>query len=132
MAAVAVAAMALAAGCGSVAAQKAASTAPAAASAPASTAPATASSCTSQAYTWAHQGGGIAQLTAVGAATGAIGGDDNAIVAALSSGADTSALLARLTIDASQLGADSQEALANQPPACIPGEGAPYREAMAE
>ena len=93
---------------------------------------ATEATCAQQAYAWAHTGGGISDAHAIGTDTSKISVDDGQVVAALQAGTDTSAALSALTADASQLGADAQTALANQPPACIAGEAAPYRAAMAE
>ena len=92
----------------------------------------TVNSCQSQVQAWAQHGGGLAQLTALSADEGKISSDNRAVVVALTGNADPSAALATLTADASQLGADSQTALANQPPACVSGEAVPYRTAMAE
>jgi hypothetical protein len=98
----------------------------------AATPAATVTSCTTQTYTWAHSGGGLADLAAVGQDVSKVGADDQAAGVAIQAGGDTSAALAALTADASQLGADSQTALANLPPSCIPGEVTAYRSAMAE
>lgn len=60
-----------------------------------------------------------------------IGKDESAVVRALAGGS-ASGPLRRLTADASQLRADAHGALANLPPACIPGVISPYRAAMTE
>ncbi len=103
------------------------------ATAPAAAASATAStsSCSAQAYAWAHSGGGITEMSAIGNDAGKISKDDDAVSAALTGGDSSASALAALTAAASALGADSQTALANQPPTCI-GAAGPYREAMAQ
>ncbi len=123
------AAVALAAGCGASSPPKAAG----ASATPAAVATtSTGSSCIAQAYTWVHSGGGSAAIAAVAADFGKLTRDDRLIVQALGGNGSQARALSRTTNDASQLGADSTQALANPPPSCIPGEAAPYRAAMSE
>lgn len=118
-----IAALALA-GCGGAAPARRPSTATSA------TATASAASCTTQAYTWVHGGDdGAANSTDKDAEN--ISRADGAVKSALDSGNGLASALSTLTADASALSADARTALANQPPACIPGADAPYRSAMA-
>ncbi len=123
------AAAGLAAGCGASSPPKAAGP-PATPAAVATTS--TGSSCIAQAYTWVHSGGGSAEIAAVAADFGKLTRDDRLIVQALGGNGSQARALSRTTNDASQLGADSTQALSNPPPSCIPGEAAPYRAAMSE
>jgi len=52
------------------------------------------------------------------------------LAAALESGGDTTAALTGITTDAGNLATAANNALANLPPSCIPGEVGPFRKAM--
>lgn len=115
-------------GCGTTPAGKPAASSPSQSQVPA----ASSVSCTSQLSSWAHDDGGTSDVRALGKDSNKLGSDDHALAAVMTADSDTSAETAAITADASQLGADAQTALANQPPACVPGADAPYRAAMAE
>ena len=89
------------------------------------------SACESRLHAWDHPFG-EKQLAALGEDEGKLAKEFPTLARTLSSGTGEQAALAALTATASQLGADSQAALANPPPTCVPGATAPYRTAMAE
>ena len=91
-----------------------------------------AGNCHVQEQTWAHQGGGLARLTALSADSAKITQAYNAEAAAVATGATSGPTLDALTTVAAALGTDAKTALAAPPPGCIPGESAPYIRAMAD
>jgi len=93
----------------------------------------TSASCGTLSHQWASAGGGTAGLTALGRDFETLARDTGRIANAFKAGSPPpAAILTKTTDDASQLGAQAQTDLANLPPSCVPGELAPYRNAMAE